>query len=113
MSSVSPYWTALASAIAASIMGQALLKGGASGADFVGQLLDWRSFAGLSLYGAAALLYMVAMRRIPMSVALPCTAVSYIAAALIGHFIFEEPLGARHIASIVVISAGVWLLATT
>ena len=48
MSSVSPYWTALASAIAASIIGQALLKGGASGADFVGQLLDWRSFAGLS-----------------------------------------------------------------
>ena len=51
---------------------------------------------GLCLYGGAALLYIIALRRIPMSVALPCTAVSYVAAALIGHFGFAEPLGAMH-----------------
>ncbi len=52
---------------------------------------------GLFLYGGAALLYIIALRRIPMSVALPCTASSYIAAALIGYYEFAEPLTAMHL----------------
>ncbi len=66
---------------------------------------------GLCLYGGAALLYIVALRRIPMSVALPCTAISYVAAALIGHFGFAEPLGAMHLGALALISAGVVMLA--
>ena len=46
------------------------------------QLFDPRTMSGWCLYGGAALLYIIALRRIPMSVALPCTAVSYVAAAL-------------------------------
>ena len=67
--------------------------------------------SGCVLYGGAAVLYIVALRRIPMSRALPCTAVSYVAAALIGHYAFGEPLGAAHIAAIALICGGVVLLA--
>lgn len=105
------HWPALAVAVATSIGGQTLLKAGASGADFVAQLLDPRTVLGLALYGASALFYIVALRRIPMSVALPCTAVSYVAAALIGHFVFQEPVGTQQIAALTLIGAGVVLLA--
>lgn len=91
--------------------GQTLLKAGAGASDFIAQLFDWRTMIGLCLYGGAALLYIVALRRIPMSVALPCTAISYVAAAAIGHFAFAEPLGAQHLAAIGFISVGVILLA--
>ncbi len=79
--------------------------------DFVAQLFDPRTVIGLFLYGGAALLYIIALRRIPMSVALPCTASSYIAAALIGHYEFAEPLTAMHLAALALICAGVVILA--
>ena len=105
------YWAVLAAAIVTSMAGQTLLKAGAGASSFVAQLFDMRTMVGLCLYGGAAMLYIVALRRIPMSVALPCTAISYVAAALIGHFAFAEPLGAMHIAALALISAGVVMLA--
>jgi small multidrug resistance pump len=105
------YWAALFVAIAGSMAGQTLLKAGAGAGDFVTQLFDWRTLFGFCLYGAAAVLYIVALRRIPMSRALPCTAVSYVAAALIGHYAFAEPLGIAHLGAIGLICCGVVLLA--
>ena len=67
---------------------------------------------GLVCYGGAALLYIVALRRIPMSVALPCTAVSYVIIALVGHFAFGEALGPQKVMAIALISAGVVVLAS-
>jgi multidrug transporter EmrE-like cation transporter len=106
------YWIVLAIAITVSMAGQTLLKAGAGAADFITQVFDWRTLIGLCLYGGAAMLYIVALRRIPMSVALPCTAVSYVAAAAIGHWGFGEPIGPTHLAAIGFISVGVALLAT-
>ena len=106
------YWFILSAAIATSMVGQALLKAGAGAADFAAQLFDWRTLLGLGLYGGAALLYIIALRRIPMSVALPCTAASYVAALLIGHFAFAEPIGTTQLAAVGLISLGVLLLAT-
>ncbi len=105
------HWAVLLAAIATSMAGQTLLKAGAGAADFLTQLFDWRTIGGLALYGGAAMLYIVALRRIPMSVALPATAISYIAAALIGHYGFGEPLTPRHVAAIALIGGGVVLLA--
>ncbi len=105
------YWGALLVAIVTSMLAQALLKAGASASNFVAQLLEVRSIVGLVLYGAAALLYMVALRRIPVSVALPCTAISYVAAAIIGYYVFHEPIGLAQIGGIGLICAGVVLLA--
>jgi len=110
---VTPYWAALALAIATSLGGQVLLKAGATAeGHFVAQLLRPQTILGLGLYGGAALLYIVALRRIPMSVALPCTAASYVVAVLVGHFLFGEALGTQKIAAVALISAGVVVLAT-
>jgi small multidrug resistance pump len=105
------YWLVLATAITISMAGQTLLKSGAGASDFVAQLFDMRTIIGLVLYGGAALLYIIALRRIPMSVALPGTAFSYVAAAMIGHFAFAEPMGAMHLAALGLICAGVVMLA--
>jgi len=105
------YWATLFAAIATSMAGQTLLKAGAGATQFIAQLLDWRTLLGFILYGGAAFLYIVALRRIPMSRALPCTAISYVAAALIGHYGFGEPLGVAHIAAIALICCGVVILA--
>jgi multidrug transporter EmrE-like cation transporter len=108
---MSLYWMVLAAAIVTSMVGQTLLKTAAGAADFVSQLFDPRTLVGLCLYGGAALLYIVALRRIPMSVALPCTAISYVAAALIGHYGFAEPLGGMQLGALGLICAGVVMLA--
>ena len=108
---MTPYWATLAAAIATSMIGQTLLKAGAGASGFMAQLFDLRTLIGLALYGGAALLYIVALRRIPMSVALPCTAISYVAAALIGHYAFAEPLGLARVGAIGLICIGVVMLA--
>lgn len=108
---MTPYWVVLGLAISISMAGQTLLKAGAGAPDFLAQILDWRTLLGFCLYGGSAVLYIIALRRIPMSVALPCTAVSYVAAAFIGHFAFAEPMGASHIGAIALICGGVLVLA--
>jgi glycosyltransferase involved in cell wall biosynthesis len=112
------YWLALAAAISTSLIGQILLKSGAANSvaaegGFFDQLFRLPTMVGLVCYGGAALLYIIALRRIPMSVALPCTAASYIVIAIIGWAIFGESLGLQKIAAITLIAAGVALLATT
>jgi small multidrug resistance pump len=110
---VTVYWTALAAAISVSLLGQVLLKAGAGGeGGFLAQLFRPTTMAGLVCYGGAALLYIVALRRIPMSVALPCTAASYVVIALVGHFAFGEALGPQKVMAIALISAGVVVLAS-
>jgi len=110
---VTPYWLALAAAICTSLGGQVLLKSGATAdGSFLAQLFRPTTLAGLVLYGGAALLYIVALRKIPMSVALPCTAASYVAVLVIGHFAFGEAVTPQKLAAIGLICGGVVLLAT-
>ncbi len=106
------YWAALAVAITTSMAGQTLLKSAAGASTFTAQLFDVRTMVGFVLYGGSALLYIVALRKIPMSVALPCTAVSYVVAAAIGHYAFAEPLGVAKVAGIGMICLGVLMLTT-
>ena len=106
-------WLVLAAAICTSMTGQVLLKAGTLGeGNFLVQLFRWQTILGLGCYGGAALLYIIALRRIPMSVALPCTAASYVVIALIGHYAFGESLGVQKLAAIALIAGGVALLAT-
>ena len=107
------HWLFLLAAISSTIVAQGLLKAGVSAGNFLAQLLDWRTLAGLGIYGSASILYIVALRRIPLSVALPCTALSYIAVALIGHFVFHEDLGGQRVLALALIGAGVLVLATS
>jgi multidrug transporter EmrE-like cation transporter len=107
------HWLALAAAICTSLAGQVFLKSGAVGdGGFIAQLFRPTTMLGLVLYGGAALLYIIALRRIPMSVALPCTAASYVAVAIIGYLAFGEPLGVQKLMALVLICGGVVMLAT-
>jgi small multidrug resistance pump len=65
----------------------------------------------LALYVGAAFLYIIALRRIPLSVALPCTAASYIGAIFIGHFLYNETVILIHLTAVAFIGCGVILLA--
>ena len=113
------HWLALAVAIIASQAGQLLLKLGAIGLPASGsvaaimltQMLRWQTMVGLGCYGFGTLFYAVALRRIPMSVALPCTAVSYVSATLFGMMLFGETLNWLHLAGLAMVCGGIVLLA--
>jgi len=107
------YYVALAIGILAGIAGQMLLKAGAEAPDFVGQILRPSTLCGLALYGSAAFLYMVALRKIPVSVAFPSVSLSYAIVAVLGHFLFGEPFGIKQIGGIALIMGGVVLINQT
>lgn len=110
---MTPYWLALAGAVVFGVSGQILLKLGVGVRGFLAQLFDPRTILGLGLYGLSAMFYIVALRRLPMSVALPCTAASYVVVLLVGHFVFAEAVGITQIAAVGLICAGVLLLAVS
>ncbi len=104
------YYGMLGASIVTGIFGQILLKAGASAPTFVEQLFRWTTIFGLGCYGVAAILYIVALRKLPMSVAMPSVSLSYVAIALAGKFIYDEPMGAPQIVGLALIMGGVWLL---
>lgn len=102
---------ALALGILMGLAAQLLLKHGAmGGGNIVAQFMSPSTVGGLALYGIAAFFYVVALRAIPVSVAFPSVALSYVLVAFLGNLWFGEPLGAAHIAGIVLIVVGVGLL---
>lgn len=107
------YYVALAIGILAGIGGQVLLKLGADAPDFVSQVLRPSTLAGLALYGSAAFLYIVALRKIPVSVAFPSVSLSYAIVAVLGHYLFGEPFGMKQIGGIALIVGGVVLINQT
>ena len=107
------YYVALGIGILAGIAGQMLLKAGADAPDFFSQLLRPSTLACLAFYGAAAFLYIIALRKIPVSVAFPSVSLSYAIVAVLGHFLFGEPFGIKQIGGIVLIMGGVVLINQT
>jgi multidrug transporter EmrE-like cation transporter len=117
------HWAALVVAIAASQVGQVLLKLGATGlpdteeggggalASLLAQLLRGPTLVGLGFYGAGTVFYVAALRRIPMSVALPCTAASYVAATGFGVTLFQEALSLQKVVGLLLVCVGVVVLA--
>ncbi len=104
------YYVVLGIGILAGIAGQMLLKAGANAPTLVEQILRPSSLMGLALYGAAAFLYMFALRKIPVSVAFPSVSLSYAIVAVMGHFLFGEPFGIKQIGGIALIMGGVALI---
>lgn len=106
-----PYYAALFAAIAIGIAGQVLLKAGSArtGA-LLQQFLDPFTWMGLVAYGLAAILYIVAIKRIPISLAFPTVSLSYVAVALIAHYAWGEALGWPQLAGIALICGGILLL---
>ena len=107
---MTPYYIALGIGILAGIGGQILLKAGADAPDFISQVLRPSTLCGLALYGSAAFLYIVALRKIPVSVPFPSVSVSYALVAILGHFLFGEPFGLKQIGGLALIMGGVVLI---
>jgi multidrug transporter EmrE-like cation transporter len=104
------YYVMLGICIVAGLTGQILLKAGADAPDFVSQVLRPSTLCGLALYGASAFLYLIALRKIPVSVAFPSVSLSYAIVAVLGHFLFGEPFGIKQIGGIALIMGGVVLI---
>ena len=102
---------ALAIGILLGVAGQMLLKAGASGETLLKQFLAPQSILGLGLYFAAALCYMYALRKIPVSVAFPSVSLSYVIVALLAYWMMGETLGPQKLAGIALICGGVFLIA--
>jgi small multidrug resistance pump len=104
------YYAVLGVSILAGIAGQILLKLGSDAPDFWSQVFRPSTIVGLGFYAAAAFLYIIALRKIPMSVAFPSVSVSYVIVAVVGHYLFGEPFGIKQMAGIVLIMGGVALI---
>ena len=106
-----PYYAALVAAIAVGIGGQVLLKAGSvRTGDVAAQLFDPFTLAGLVAYALAAIFYIAAIKKIPVSLAYPTVSLSYVAVAIIAHRAWGEPLGWAQIAGSALIAAGILLL---
>ena len=105
------YHLALAAAILGGICGQLLLKAGSIGVDSaLAQFQRLPTIAGLGFYGVSAILYVIALRRIPVSLAFPSVSISYAIIAALGFWLWSEPLGWPQVTGIVLICTGVLLL---
>jgi small multidrug resistance pump len=104
------FYAALAAAILLGVAGQMLLKGGAQAHGWFEQLFTPQTIFGLALYVCSALFYIVALRKIPVSVAFPSVSLSYALVALLGYYFWSEPMGLGQIAGIALICSGVLLL---
>ena len=106
-----PYYLALAAAIAGGIGGQLLLKAGSVGAEStVAQFLRVPTLIGLGFYAVSAVLYVIALRRIPVSLAFPSVSISYAVIAVLGYLLWSEPMGWPQVGGIALICSGVILL---
>jgi drug/metabolite transporter (DMT)-like permease len=65
---------------------------------------------GFGIYAIAAIFYVVAIKRIPISIAFPSVSLSYVAVALVAHVLWGEPFGMPQLAGIALIAGGILLL---
>ncbi|MGC9504982.1 EamA family transporter [Baaleninema sp.] len=101
-------------------LGQFLLKAGALklGATnptsvmgfVVGVFLTPELLTGLVCYGLGAMAYILLLTRVNLSVAGPATALAYVTAVLLGHFVFKESLSSDRLFGIALIVCGVLIV---
>jgi multidrug transporter EmrE-like cation transporter len=103
-------YAALAAAILAGVIGQTLLKAGSGEPTLIAQFLHPKTIIGIGAYGTGAIFYVLALRSIPLSVAFPSVAISYVVVAGLGVFLFNEPFSMVQVGGLVLICLGVVLL---
>jgi len=108
---VAIYYLSLVSAILFGVVGQIALKSGAvASQSVVAQFANPLTIVGFAIYVLAALLYIVALKKIPVSVAFPSVAASYAVVAIIAHLIWNEPFGWPQLGGLVLIGGGILLI---
>jgi multidrug transporter EmrE-like cation transporter len=66
---------------------------------------------GLGCYGVSVIVWIMALSRVPVSVAYPLLSIGYIVNAFAAWHLFGESLSAQKLVGIAVICVGVWLVA--
>ena len=74
---------------------------------------NWKVLGGLALYFGSALLYMVALSRVPLSAAYPIAGLSYLLITLISLVVLREDVPAMRWVGVGVITTGVFIVART
>jgi len=111
MTGLLPSYVALFGGILVAVCGQLLLRTGVQGTpDMMAQLMSPYTIAGVGFYGVSAFMYLFAIRKIPLSLAYPSVAVSYVVVAAVAHFFWDEPLTLGKLGAIALILCGVALL---
>lgn len=67
--------------------------------------------AGLVCYAFSVVVWILALSRVPVSVAYPMLSIGYVVNAIAAWFLFGEDLSSARLAGIGVIIVGVWLVA--
>ena len=106
-----PYYAALVAGIVLGVAGQIALKMGAEGTQTIAlQFLHPATIIGFAIYVGAAILYMIALKKIPLSLAYPSVSIGYVIVGIIAHVMWQEPFGLPQMAGIVLIGGGILLL---
>ena len=105
------YYVSLVCSILLGVAGQIALKSGALGSPTVAaQFVNPLTIIGFTIYVFAAFCYIVALKKIPVSVAFPSIAASYAVVAIIAHLLWNEPFGWPQIGGLVLIGGGILLI---
>jgi len=108
---VAIYYVSLVGAIILGVAGQIALKSAALDSPTVmAQFVSPLTLVGFAIYVLAALCYIVALKKIAVSVAFPSVAASYVVVAIIAHLMWDEPFGWPQIAGLVLIGGGILLI---
>jgi len=114
MATLVPYYAALFVGICIAACGQLLLKTGAlRGAEVVQAFLNPFTILGFCCYGTSAVLYIFALRKIPLSQAYPSVSLSYAVVAVAAHYLWGERIGWGQAAAFLLIMSGILLLNKT
>jgi multidrug transporter EmrE-like cation transporter len=100
----------LAAAILCGVAGQLLLRAGAEAPSIVEQFLRPVTIAGLGCYGVAGILYTLALRGIPVSIAFPSVSASYVLVLIAARLWFNEAIQPTQVMGVVLIMSGITLL---
>ena len=71
---------------------------------------QWPIIAGLACYGISVVVWIMALSRVPVSLAYPMLSIGYIVNAFAAWHLFGESLTAQKLIGIGVICVGVWLV---
>jgi len=114
MGILAPYYAALFVGICIAAGGQLLLKTGSlRGAEGLDQYLNIFTILGFGAYGTSAILYIFALRKIPLSQAYPSVSLSYAVVAVAAHYLWGERIGWGQGAAFLLIMGGILLLHRT
>ena len=105
------YYVSLAIAVILGVAGQIALKSAAlNSPTVIAQFIHPMTMIGVAIYVFAAFGYIVALKKIPISVAFPSVAASYAVVAVVAHLLWNEPFGWPQLGGLVLISSGILLI---